>query len=313
VSDFRPPHAEEFVRYLRSIKVAPNGHANADKRRLRDNSVKFILETCSTLMNYAQRHRHLSPYAENPFRTIEIGRVPIEDAKPIQVFTPEQERQFFEACDNWQFPVFLILLCTGLRPGELTHLLIPDDLDLTTGWLHVRNKPALGWRVKTRNERDIPLHPVLVEVLEKCLGNRRIGPLIRQRRCRDGFVPPLADLAVAKLEIETSRRVATHEQATGGESSRRQIQAVTKTVWRDIGATREDRVRVEFMRLTTGIGLPQVTAPKTFRHTFATILQDANVDPLIRNELMGHSSASSFGSAAGLGTTELYTHTRLPV
>ncbi len=76
------------MRYLRSIKVAPNGHANAAKRRLRDNSVRYILETCSALMNYAQRHRHLSPYAENAFRTIEIGRVPVEDAKSITVVTP---------------------------------------------------------------------------------------------------------------------------------------------------------------------------------------------------------------------------------
>src|SRR3954469_1996913 len=118
VSDFRPAHAEQFVRYLRSIQIAPNGHANAAKRRLRDNSVKYILETCSTLMNYAQRHRHLSPYAENPFRTIAIGRVPVEDAKAITIFTPDQEQEFFKACDEWQFPVFLLLLLTGIRPGE---------------------------------------------------------------------------------------------------------------------------------------------------------------------------------------------------
>ncbi len=124
VSDFRACHAEEFVRYLRLIKIAPNGHANAAKQNLRDKSVKFILETCSMLMNYAQRHRHLSPYAENPFRTIEIGRVPIEDAKPIVIFTLEQEKQLVEACDDWQFPIFFVLLFTGLRLGELTHLLL---------------------------------------------------------------------------------------------------------------------------------------------------------------------------------------------
>jgi integrase len=169
VSDFRACHAEEFVRYLRSIKIAPNGHANAAKRHLRDKSVKFILETCSTLMNYAQRQRHLSPYAENPFRTIEIGRVPIEDAKPIVIFTPEQEKQFLEACDDWQFPIFFVLLFTGLRLGELTHLLLPHDVDLSAGWLHIRNKPALGWRIKTRNERTIPLHPIVAAVIKQSL------------------------------------------------------------------------------------------------------------------------------------------------
>lgn len=41
------------------------------------------------------------------------------------------------------------------------------------------------------------------------------------------------------------------------------------------------------MLLKKAIGLPETTAPKTLRHTFATALKDANVDPLIRNELMG--------------------------
>ncbi len=309
VSDFRATYAEEFVLYLRSIKVAPNGHANAAKRRLRDNSVKYILETCSTLMNYAQRHRHLSPYAENPFRTIEIGRVPVEDAKSITVFTPEQEQQFFEACDDWQFAVFLLLLLTGIRPGELTHLLLPDDLDLETGWLHIRNKPTLGWQVKTRNERDIPLHPALTEVLKRRLGSRHTGPVFWQRRCQDGFVPPLTELSVSQLDREALRRVVELER-DGAEVSRREKHLAMRTVWRDAGAIREDWIRIEFMRLTKSIGLRHVTAPKTFRHTFATILQDANVDPLIRNELMGHSPVATFGNGSALGMTGVYTHTR---
>ena len=86
--------------------------------------------------------------------------------------------KFLEACDDWQFPLFLTLLLTGMRPGELVHLLLPDDLDLETGWLHIRNKPQLGWQVKTRNERDIPLVPVLVEVLRGVLGTRSSRPAI---------------------------------------------------------------------------------------------------------------------------------------
>jgi integrase len=310
VSEFRSVHAEGFVRYLRSLKIAPNGHPNAAKRRLRDNSVKYILETCSTLMNYAQRQRHLSAYAENPFRTIEISRIPVEDMKPINVFMPDQERQFLEACDDWQLPIFLCLSLTGLRPGELTHLLLPEDLDLSGGWLYVRNKSDLGWRVKTRTEREIPLHPVLRHVLQRHVVDRQAGPVFRQRRCSRGFEPRLASRCINQLQNELIRRVADREQRTGGEMSRQERFNVSKTVWRDMGALREDWVRIEFMRVTAAIGLSGVTAPKTFRHTFATILQDDNVDPLIRNELMGHSPASTFGSNNGLGTTGLYTHTQ---
>ena len=112
--EFRPRQATEFVRYLRTIKVAPNGHPKARKRPLLDTGIKYILETCCSLFNYAQRNRHLSPYAENPFRTIEVSRMPVEDFRPVVIFTEKQECQFLEACDDWQLPLFLTLLLTGL-------------------------------------------------------------------------------------------------------------------------------------------------------------------------------------------------------
>ncbi len=309
-SDFRSRHAEEFVRHLRSTKVAPNGHPKARKRLLRDSGIKFILETCSSLFNYAQRHRHLSPYAENPFRTIEVSRMPVEDFRPVVVFTEEQEQKFFEACDDWQFPLFLTLLLTGMRPGELTHLLLPDDLDLETGWLHIRNKRQLGWQVKTRNERDIPLVPVLVDVLRVVAGDRATGPVFRQRRFSNGFQPPLASKEIAELHRELAARVHRLESKADGCPTRIERLRIARTVWRDIGGFRTDVIRNEFIDLTSRIGLDHVTAPKTLRHTFATILQDANVDPLIRNELMGHTPAISPGPGAGLGMTAVYTHTR---
>lgn len=59
------------------------------------------------------------------------------------------------------------------------------------------------------------------------------------------------------------------------------------------------------------MGLPAFTCPKVFRHLFATSLQDANVDPLIRNQLMGHAPPQGGGKASGaLGMTAVYTHSR---
>ena len=64
------------------------------------------------------------------------------------------------------------------------------------------------------------------------------------------------------------------------------------------------------MRLTRTIGLPEFTAPKLLRHLFATSLQDANVDPLIRCEFMGHATQATRGSGHPLGMTATYTHSR---
>ena len=310
VSDFRPCHAEEFVRYLRTVQVPVNGPAECRRRPLRDTGMKYILETCSILFNYARKSRHLSPYAENPFHAIEIGRIPVEDARPITIFTPDQERRFLAACDDWQFPLFLTLLLTGLRSGELAHLLLPDDLDLDGGWLFVRNKPKLGWQVKTRNERDIPLLPVLVEVLRTALGGRSSGPVFRRRRYADGNGSPLASFSRSRAEREVVLRCQQQEAELDGPLSRAERARIARTVWRDMGAVYTGTIHIEFGRVTARIGLADVTAPKTLRHTFATILQDANVDPLIRNELMGHVPAKSRLPGGGLAMTAVYTHTR---
>src|SRR5262249_40545183 len=58
---------EAFAAYLRRIEVTPNGHANAEKRRLLTKGVQYVLETCRTMYTYAVKRRHLPPYVGNPF------------------------------------------------------------------------------------------------------------------------------------------------------------------------------------------------------------------------------------------------------
>lgn len=303
---FRSMHAEDFVRHLRGLRVSPNGHAHTAKRPLMDKGLRYVLECCRALFNYAARHRHLSPYAENPFAALTIERIPIEQVRPITLFSTEQERAFLEACDDWQFPLFLTLVLTGLRPGELVHLLLPDDLDLEAAMLCVRNKPGLGWQVKTRNERDIPLLPVLVKVLSRHLADRREGPVFRRRNWRER---PVA-VSSSVLQQELSRRVAAHEAETGRPIERAQRARLARRLWQELGTVKGDRIRSDFMRLTRAIGMPGCTAPKVLRHLFATALQEGRVDPLIRNELMGHAAAGCRSPGHGLAMTAVYTHTR---
>lgn len=307
-SHFRTCHAEDFVRYLRSVRVAPNGHPNAAKRPLLDKGIQYILESCRTLFKFALLRRHLSPYAENPFGALEIGRMPVENVRPIHLPGAAFEDALLQACDVWQFPVFLTLMLTGLRPGELVHLMLPEDVDLDGGWLFVRNRPQLGWQVKTRKERELPLLKEHAAVLRAMIGRRDRGPVFRRRRFGRKVQPPLV-LDSQEAMAELKRQVVAEEAASGQLLPRQQRAKLAQRLWVDLGAVRTDRIRSEFMRLTKRLKQPAMTAPKTLRHLFATRLQDANVDPLIRNELMGHTPA--LGKAGnGLGMTAVYTHTR---
>ena len=296
--------ADRFVRYVREVSVSPNGHPNSQRRTLRDKGVVFILETCRSMYGFAARRRHLPPYAENPFSQLTLSRFRIEDAKSISVFDSVTEPRFLQALNDWAFPIHFVLAKTGLRPGELTHLLI-EDLDFNDGWLLIRNKASLGWRIKTGQERAVPLCDEAVSVLQRVVGKRQQGLVFLRPRFRE-FPPQLAG-PLSQLEREAEQRLTRTQKSTGA-VSRTDAAQVLRTVWRDAGLIRTDAIRKAFIRAGRAIGRPEMTCPKSWRHTFATLLQDAEVDPLIRQITLGHKSA---GDARGaLGMTSVYTHTR---
>lgn len=303
----RPAHeldAEDFVRYLRTLRIAPNGHVRTARRPLRDKGIRFILETCRSLFGYAAKKRHLPPYAENPFAGLGGKRFRIEDAKPVMVFDAATELAFLNAADTWSFPIHFTLAKTGLRPGELVHLLV-EDLDLAGGWLFIRNKSELGWRIKTGRERAIPLIDEVVAVLRRLIGARTTGVVFR-RELFDSSACPLTLASRRSLAAAVEQRIAREASGSTAPSRTKQA-AIARTVWRDAGATKSDRIRSSFMRIASQIGLEDSTCPKSWRHTFATLLQDANVDPLIRQLTLGHTFSGSGGT---LGMTAIYTHTR---
>jgi integrase len=176
-------------------------------------------------------------------------------------------------------------------------------VDLEGGWLHVRNKTDLGWRVKTGEERSVPLLPEVVAVLRSVIGKRKGGPVFVREKLvgkRPTLVGDRRELARVCEERQQAARV------DGQPLARAEAHAIAFGVWWDAGVVKADAVRTSFVRVMKRIGHPEATCPKSWRHSFATLLQDANVDPLIRQRTLGHKPTNS----SGLGMTANYTHTR---
>jgi integrase len=298
--------ADDFLRWLRRVQVAPNGHASSRRRPLRERGIQFVLNTCRTLYQYAAKRRHLPPYALNPFSELAGRKLRDDDAKPIFVFDEVTEPRFLEAADDWGFPIHFLAAKTGLRSGESAHLLI-EDLDLQRGWLTVCGKPELGWRVKTRRERNVPIVTEVVNVLKGVVGVRTAGPLFLRPRFR--LEPaPLSNCGREQLAAVCRERISSSEAQLGRPLSRQEAARVAHKVWCDAGAIDADDIRRSFIRIATAIGLVGASCPKSWRHTFATLLQDASVDPLIRQITMGHTPDGDRKGA--LAMTAVYTHTR---
>jgi site-specific recombinase XerD len=238
-----PRIAESFVKHLRGLVVSPNGHSKTPKRKLRDKGLIYILEVCRSLFNYVIRQRHLPPYAHNPFAELGIERMKVEDAKPTGVLSQDEEAAFLAACDPWQFRLFFTLAFTGMRPGELCHLLV-EDANFAARTMDIRNRPELGWKTKTRNERKVYLFDELLRVVEGATGGRVCGPLFLARQFAAGKdLPPLAGMNAHALSSELSARVADGANKSGPEWNRIAEERAGQKLWRDMGAVTPKEVR----------------------------------------------------------------------
>jgi integrase len=225
------------------LVVSPNGHSKTPKRKLRDKGLIYILEVCRSLFNYVIRQRHLPPYAHNPFAELGIERMKVEDAKPTGVLSQDEEAAFLAACDPWQFRLFFTLAFTGMRPGELCHLLV-EDANFAARTMDIRNRPELGWKTKTRNERKVYLFDELLRVVEGATGGRVCGPLFLARQFAAGKdLPPLAGMNAHALSSELSARVADGANKSGPEWNRIAEERAGQKLWRDMGAVTPKEVR----------------------------------------------------------------------
>jgi len=182
------------------------------------------------MYGYGAQNRRMPPYAPNPFASLGGKRIRIDDAKRIFLFDEASQLKSLQAADNWSFPIHFLLATTGLRPGELAHLLIEDG-DVNAGWLRVTNKPELGWRVKTRRDQQVPILPETCDVLSRVIGARTAGVLFR-RRASTTVQRGWTQLDLTGLIRVTERARDEREVAKGSPLTREKVAQVHRQILR---------------------------------------------------------------------------------
>ena len=288
---------QDFVRWLRQQPRARNGAKKGKQDRYTPSGVRFVLGACRTAFNWAGKRRYLPPYAENPFTVLPIDRMFKSERTQVRLLTPEEERKFFDSCDEWQTPIFFVLATYGLRVGELTHLLV-SDVSLEDAVFKVRSKPEMYWEVKTGRERDLPLPQEMLPVFDHLIGDRKEGFLFVNKPFFLGEQKPAETFTSARAL--SARLQGLAQEAQGGEVlGRRAVKRRVSEHLRHLGQIPEKRVRQEFMKITTKIGCPEVTRVHSLRHLFSTRAQEKGENPLLVQGILGHTT---------LGMTSQYTH-----
>jgi integrase len=290
---------EDFVKWLRGQKRARNGSAKGSRAHYKVGGIKFILSTCRTAFNWAGRRRMLPPYHDNPFKLFPIDKLrdPTEESTAGRLFSVEQERAFFAACDSWQRPLFAILATYGLRVAELTHLLI-EDVNLKQETFTIRSKPWMLWNVKTGRERELPLTADAKTYFTEAIGARAAGFVFLNRGFADGAKRLAGQSGAAAFRDGVKSAITGAETESPDADDRARKRAVV-AFCRSAGQVPERTIRGEFMKLTEAIGCPEFTRVHDLRHLFSSRAQAAGVNPILVQDMLGHTT---------LDMTRRYTH-----
>jgi integrase len=103
-----------------------------------------------------------------------IGTAPKFDKKTVLPYSHEEVSTLLAYCrdDRYLFTVLSLLLMSGLREREASHLMWAD-IDFKREHIHVRSKPEMGFRLKDNEERIVDLPPRLAAILRE---RRKVSP-----------------------------------------------------------------------------------------------------------------------------------------
>ncbi len=110
------------------------------RHRLNESKTWTVNNHIIVLKAFFNKADEWSYLEDNP--TKKLKPVEVTDSKPIRFLSEEEYRRFMETCkaDFAEFfPMFYMLVHTGMRKGELLSLEW-DDIDLKNGYIYIRSK-----------------------------------------------------------------------------------------------------------------------------------------------------------------------------
>jgi integrase len=134
-------------------------------RKVTKVTINHDLKILCSIFNWSIKRNYIK---KNPAKEVERFRV---ESKEARFFSREEIRLILENCSSHMYPIYMILLHTGVRKGELANIEWPDvDFERRV----IKITPKAGWTPKGKRGREIPINdellPVLLELKAKSKG-----------------------------------------------------------------------------------------------------------------------------------------------
>jgi len=196
--------------------------------------------------------------------------------------------QFVRACDAHQLRLFAPLIFNGLRISEIVFV-FGDQL--RPGWLEIRRHPELLYAPKSHVGRETPILPVVEHVLR----HRPTDGLVFLRRDAEASELPHWSRSKAMFVEEFNERCLRERAAKVADRLK-----IRDAMMRTARGLTTKVIEGQFRTIRRRLGWLSSATPHSFRHLFATVLEDANVPATYRKLLLGHAPDRS--------VTSIYTH-----
>lgn len=164
LSDVSTDTIEQYKNWRRNTVVAPNG---ADPKHVKPQylrtgakayTVNFEVMTLKTIFNLAVKWKKLETSPAQGIKNLKT-----EDSKKRRFLTDGECDQLLKASPPDLYPIFFVLIHTGMRKGELINLEW-KDVDLYRRMITIQRK---SFWVPKSGEREIPMSRKVEEVIKK--------------------------------------------------------------------------------------------------------------------------------------------------
>ena len=235
------------------------------RNHLKPSTLQRVLLQGGAVYTWAKRRARIfrgqSPFAD-------ASRIVVPRRSP-RALTPQQLRAVLSAAGAWR-PLFGFAALTGARKGEVCGLRW-DDLDLAAGLVHIRRSYGRD-TTKGGKERVVPLHPLLVPILEAM-----------QREARSPFVFPARDGTMRTERTFNAQQAFRRACVRAGV-----VAGWTASCRCGHTETLQSNGRHPCPKCSAPLTPRAIPPPFSFKHlrsTYATLLGD----PRAAQELLGHS------------------------
>lgn len=186
-ADIDRAFALELGTFLAARDVTRNGHPGGVLRKMSPKMVRLCLEATRAVVCWGRRAdvRQLPPEFVNPFTAEVIGPKPTKNPLRPNPLPLAARIRIVQAMDQWQLLHLTPLLILPVRFEDVAGALI-SDFDLPQATWHLGSRFNGADFNKGRVDVDMPLPPVLVQLLQVTAGARSEGPMFRSRRHYSG-------------------------------------------------------------------------------------------------------------------------------